>query len=316
MLVPIPPQGREAARRKWDGPRRLAQAEEIYAEMQKLRVLITCDGETFQLRSIDRVRDGADAARVKVMEFMKFPAACSFIFQRCDVQPGFRTLQRRAAYSAVDDPSTYVEPEYMQDALVVESLAVLDAASRRTYREFLVRFATFMCVSFPPGAVRSGWRDPGLIPYNPVFTLQRWPGFARLSDLAAKGFLTSQQILEKIVPHLPLSQYTIPSEVELESMTTNTDRWLTTWVNSDGTVAQIAANKERRHIARQEIQERTHVRDEQKQHRKEQAKLESVRREEVRLDREQRASNGGELSPLRKKRGKCAGVQGRTRSWR
>jgi hypothetical protein len=205
---------------------------------------------------------------------------------------------------------------------VLASLDVLDASSRRTYREFLVRFATFMCVSFPPGAVRSGWRDPGLIPYNPVFTLQRWPGFAKLgtaqgeallqsidglADQAARGFLTAQEILVVIGPLLPASEYTVPSEAQLESTTTNSSRWLATWVNADGTVAQIAENKQRRADAREELRERARLREQLKVQRQQHAQLESERREEVRLEREQRVLNGENVSPARKKRGKCEG---------
>jgi hypothetical protein len=229
----------------------VATDEEISAEMKKLRVLITCDGETFQLRAIDRAVYGSDAMKIKVLEFMKFSAACSFIFQPCDVQPGFRTLKKKSRMAEEDDPELYADPEYMSDQFVQMILGTMDAASRRTYREFLSRFPSFMCVSFPPASVRVGWYETGLVPYNAVKMFQRWPGFRGLSDqqgkgviaavrplsiAAEKGFLTPQELLAGMGPHLPVTKYTIPDDTVLEDF--NFGRWLTTWVNAAGTIAR------------------------------------------------------------------------------
>ncbi|KAJ1416938.1 hypothetical protein B484DRAFT_481893 [Ochromonadaceae sp. CCMP2298] len=228
----------------------LASAAEISAEMKTLRAVVTCDGETFQLRAIDKVVNGAEAAKLESLEFMKFPAACSFIFQPCDFQPGFRTLKRKAAGADDDDASMYSVPTWMEDGFVQKILAALDPSSRRTYAEFLSRLPTYLHAAFIPSTVRSGWRDPGFIPYTPVLMLQRWPGFARLTTAqgqrvmdcipslalkAAKGYLSPQEILAEISPFLPVTMYTSADEVDLMSLSLN--RWLATWVNKEGTVA-------------------------------------------------------------------------------
>ncbi|KAJ1419363.1 hypothetical protein B484DRAFT_400207 [Ochromonadaceae sp. CCMP2298] len=304
----------------------LASDEEISAEMKKLRVLITCDGETFQLRAIDTAISGTDVGRVKVLEFMKFAAACSFIFQPCDVQPGFRTLKRKSAMAEEDEPGLYAEPEYMDDNFVKCILGAMDAASRRTYREFLSRFPSFACVSFPPASVRAGWHDTGLIPFDPVKIFQRWPGFAGLttaqgegliaavrplSIAAEKGFLTPQEILAVMGPHLPVTKYTIPTDQVLVDL--ELGRWLTTWINAAGTVDRRTENRQRKAEAREAAAQRRRDRQQQQRDQELQRQAVAARKGEIEEERQQRTAAGKTCSPMRKKRGKCAGCVAETR---
>ncbi|KAJ1392197.1 hypothetical protein B484DRAFT_408543 [Ochromonadaceae sp. CCMP2298] len=215
----------------------LASAAEISAEMKTLRAVVTCNGETFQMRAIDKVVNGAEAAKLESLEFMKFPAACSFIFQPCDVQPGFRTLKRKAAGADDDDASMYSVPAWMEDGFVQKILAALDPSSRRTYAEFPSRLPTYLHAAFTPST------GQGVMDCIPSLALK-----------AAKGYLSPQEILAEISPFLPVTMYTTADEVDLMSLSLN--RWLATWVNKEGTVARIEQNKQRRREAAQEAVER------------------------------------------------------------
>ncbi|KAJ1426585.1 hypothetical protein B484DRAFT_397545 [Ochromonadaceae sp. CCMP2298] len=270
----------------------VASGPEIDAAMQKHRVVISFDGEQFQIRAMGKMRTSSWNEEVEGMEFMKFAASCSFIFQPCDVQSCFRTLKCKTRKATGQSSERYSIPDYMEDQFLLKVLGALDAASRRTYRDFLVQFPSLMAESFCPTSVKEGWRSPGLVPYSPERMMARWPGWSKVSTLNAraalecipdlsvkgrKGFLTPHEILEVVGPYLgELKTFAIPTDKELEDLQVN--RWLTVWLNAEGTIERIQANEDFRRMRAEEAAAEREVREA----RKAANELEKERRESTR----------------------------------
>jgi hypothetical protein len=70
--------------------------EAVKAAMSNERIIITFDGERHQIDAIDNlIKNDVFRGQCKELIFFKHPAACSFMFQPCDVSDSFKALKVR-----------------------------------------------------------------------------------------------------------------------------------------------------------------------------------------------------------------------------
>lgn len=70
--------------------------EAVDAAMRDERILITFDGERHQIDAVDKfIKENKFQNLCREVLYAKFPAACSFIFQPCDVSDSFKALKVR-----------------------------------------------------------------------------------------------------------------------------------------------------------------------------------------------------------------------------
>ena len=294
--------------------------EDVRAEAVKQRLVVTLDGETFQIRAINKMNKHCKDSGFENVEFLKFLAACSFIFQPNDVMGSFRELKRQARSHGNTAAPIYSMPKYMKDPFVTETLNTLDPASRRTFREFLIQLPDFLSSAFKISTIRHGWESPGLVPYSPLKMLCRWPRFkyidsessktmlsnvSELSNIAleGRGFISSNNILKWAENYLPSTKYTMPSEREIEDYSIN--RWAATWLNSDGTVQRQQINLEAKKQAKENKREAALAKQQTKERKRVALDIEFQKRALVADRRAAIEMAGGDVSPVRKRKSKC-----------
>ena len=133
----------------------------IIEKFLEKKIIITMDGENFSIKAVDKF---AKIGRNKMVEFLKFCAACSFLFQPNDKMAGFRIMKmkvRQKNGEIIDEnafKAAYMEP-------VRKYITVgMDKASQRTFDKFFAFLPQLVSTAYSIHNIRKGWRTAGLYP--------------------------------------------------------------------------------------------------------------------------------------------------------
>lgn len=223
--------------------------------LRDLRILFSFDGEYFQLEALDILKD---LPEFSAFDFYKFCASLSFTQQPSDKASSYRVMKR------LDRTAVYVEtqgaPEHLYMTVVDAALAPVDSASRHTFRRFFLSLPTYLHVAFSPKHVKNGFKNTGLVPYNPNIILRHWPSYAQITtaqsqglldavdNLSAKvkseglGYLLNSTIHASVEPFLPASCL---GETTDKVYGFQLNRWGATWLNNAHTQARLKELRDR-----------------------------------------------------------------------
>lgn len=205
------------------------------------RVIVTLDGEQFQLNAVSVLMQLSKNDRV---EFFKFAAQCTPSQQPCDKSASFRIFKSkvRASTGIQIKVGTY-EPAYMKR--VEQLLLSVDPRSRRTFIKFFRALRDYLHLAFSPKHITGAFADTGLMPYDPVAIMRYWPHFGSLtgqqsSDLMAAirslsakcrqggdGYILNSAICAELHTCLPEAMLPPPDEHVYE-----VNRWNAAWLNN------------------------------------------------------------------------------------
>lgn len=155
---------------------------ELEAEIKRLRILLTVDGEHAHLTALmDFFLQLPHDLHIDVI---KFAASCSKTQQPCDVSSCFRVFKQ--LLSALLHSPSAVTPFYMHHLETVV-LRDIDAASRRAFLNFFSHIPDLMSRAFTVHNVTQGFAISGMYPYNPTNILRQCTTFDKLSGAEAKA---------------------------------------------------------------------------------------------------------------------------------
>lgn len=215
------------------------------------RVVLTLDGEQFQMEAVEVLRQLPKNERV---EFFKFAAQCTPCQQPLDKCPSFRIFKRSVkGNTGVKITVGTYEPPYMRR--VHQILASVDSRSRRTFTKFFRTLRDYVHHAFQPRHIVGAFSETGLIPYDPLKIIRHWPHFGLLSDeqghavmsaistlsercrSTGAGYILNSAIAEQLQAILPAEM--MPSaDDHIYSLQTN--RWNAAWLNNPTTVERIS----------------------------------------------------------------------------
>jgi len=162
----------------------------LQREAEKLRILLTVDGEYQQLSAlIEYFSQSSEVlGPAKAIELIKFSASCSKTMQPADVSKSFmvfKSVAKKLTFSKVVD-----EPVYMQKVREV-ILSPLAAASRRTYAQFLAHAPAFLSTAFTIPIVTAGWQRAGLHPFDAEILLSQCTSWTHLKEVQSKAAIAA-----------------------------------------------------------------------------------------------------------------------------